>query len=873
METSLSLRALYTRESSRIRKAFDSTTDGATVASQRSALVDKIVIRLWEEVTAEDRAMQTGICLGARGGYGRGALLPHSDIDLLFLSEDPGLLNRSKDSIGLMCQHMWDLGLRVAPTVRTLSGCSEFDANNVELTLSLLECRYLAGDTRLFRELYDETVPRVVRRNWSALVETIVEVTRQRHAKYGNTVFHLEPNVKECPGGLRDFHVACLVAMLLSVEKGGSLPAEVSVRKEQQAAVAFLMSTRSFLHFLHGRDDNVLTWEAQDAAAARGIGLDGHPCDNTAEWTRNYFRHARPISRWVNQLLDEIAAARSSLYRQFLSWRSRVSNQDFSVVGGRVYLQESSAARDPELVLRMFEFIAHHGFKLAADTQSRIEQALPSLSFPAGTELWMHLRNVLLAPHAADALRDMHAVGILDTVIPEYRLIDSLIIRDFYHRYTVDEHSFAAIESLHRLKTAESDWDRRYAAILEAVEQPDLLFLAVLLHDIGKGLPDRSHVEGSIRISETTLGRLGLSSEQRETVLFLIANHLEMSAAMRRDIFDYENIRALAQKVGSSERLKMLCLLTYADIRAVNPNALSSWKAENLWHLYMGASNDLDRSADDDSLHTNLQRSCAAEVGALVPSRKNELCHFLADLPPRYLRAHSADQIATHFAMATRLGRHSVQVNLRNRNNLVDLTLVTRDRPSLFATLCGVLTAWSMDIVKANAFTGRAGIVVDTISFRDRFRTIELNPPEKARFERNLIDVISGDADASQAIESRIITGQVSPAKVTVETRCTFDNDSSSHSTLLEVVAQDRPGLLYCIASTLSAQGCNIDIALVDTEGQMAIDVFYITHQSAKLDANTRNSLRRALYHDLALRWDNTAPASQHAGLSPSRAH
>lgn len=854
MAKSLSLRAFYSKESSRIRKAFDSTTDGMAAATQRSALVDKVVVQLWQEVAVSEGAMQGSICLAARGGYGRGALLPHSDIDLLFLSEDPGVLNRSADSIGRMCQQMWDLGLRVAPTARTLAGCGEFDPNNVELALSLIECRRLAGDNELFRRLYEETIPKLIRRNWPELVENVVELTRRRHAKYGNTVFHLEPNVKECPGGLRDVNVAEWLAKLVAVRKGSGLPASMALRDEHQAGLAFLMSTRCFLHFLYDRDDNNLRWEAQDAAAAKGIGVDGHPYDNTAEWTRNFFRHARPISRWANQMLDEVAVERSSLYRQFLSWRSRVSNPDFAVVGGRVHLQESSAAANPDVLLRLFEFLAHHGFKLSADTQTRIERALPSLSFPTGAELWAHLRSILLAPSAADALRDMHAVGILDVIIPEYRLIDSLIIRDFYHRYTVDEHSFTAIDSLHALKRAESDWEKRYADVLNALEQPELLYLAVLLHDVGKGLPDGSHVDGSVRVSEAAMERLGLTAEQRELVLFLVANHLEMSAALRRDIFDADNIRALAQKVGSSERLKMLFLLTFADIRAVNPQALSSWKAEDLWRLYVGSSKELDRSADETSGLPDVQRDLAANVSTLVPHRKKEIRQFLADFPQRYARLYGTDQVVMHFEMAARLDAQSVQVHLRNRNNLIELTLVTRDRESLFATVCGVLAAWNMDIVRANAFTSRSGVVVDTFSFRDRFRTVELNPAERERFERNIIDVVGGAADILPLIESRIVAGKGLPAKVNVDTRCTFDNECSSHSSLLEVVARDRPGLLYCIACSLAEHVCNIEIALVDTEGETAIDVFYITYNRAKLDANAQNELRRTLFRELAAR-------------------
>ena len=864
MANSPSLRTLYTRESSRIRKAFDARADGCTAAHQRRALVDKIVSRLWQEIIAGSDSFDRGLCLIARGGYGRGALLPHSDVDVLFLSDDPAVLNRSKDAIGMMCQQMWDLGMRVAPTVRTLAGCSEFDSENVELTLSLLETRPLAGNDGLCRQLREEAVPKLVRRHWPELVEAIVELTRRRHAKYGNTVFHLEPNVKEGPGGLRDLNVCGWLRAVISLKTGGIPPGQGFARREQQEAEAFLVSTRCFLHYMYSRDDNTVRWEAQDAAAARGVGLDGHPCDNTAAWTRNYFRHARQISRSTDHLLDEAEAHRSSLYRQFLNWRSRVSNRDFVVVGGRVYLHESHSAGDPDVVLRLFEFVAHHGFTIAADTQMRIENAMPSLSFPAGAELWTRLRSILVANGAADALRDMHAAGVLHVVIPEYRLIDSLIIRDFYHRYTVDEHSFMAIESLHHLKRSESDVEKRFATILDSIEQPELLYLAVLFHDLGKGTSEGPHAEASVRLSQAALDRLALPADQRETVLFLIANHLEMSAALRRDIYDRENVRLLAQKVGCIDRLRMLCMLTYADIRAVNPQALSPWKAEDLWHLYIGACNELQRSADAASAEVFLNEQAQQTVSTSAGHRKSDPT---AGLPERYARMNSAEQVALHSAMTEKLAVDPVQVNLRHKTGVLELTVVTRDRRGLFATVCGLLTAWNMDIVKANAFTSQTGIVVDTVLFRDRYRTIEFNAGEKDRFLKHFAEVIHGSADLSTLIKSRITTGQIVPPKVFIDTRITLDNESSSHSTLLEVVAQDRAGLLYCIASCLAAHRYDIDIALVDTEGQMAIDVFYITDSSAKLDANQRTSLRRALYEELAAKWEMSA-APPHTTLS-----
>src|SRR5262249_54916422 len=268
-----------------------------------------------------------------------------------------------------------------------------------------------------------------------------------------------------------------------------------------------------FLHFRHGRDDNTLTWEAQDEAASRKIGIseaDGRM--SAADWMRIYFSHARSLYRMSTQLLEEVPAARSSLYKQFQHWRSRLSNADFSVVDGLIFLQQPSAVHDPQLLLRLFDFLAHHGLKLSTTTEYRIEHALPSLAAtpPAGAELWLYLQVILMEPYAADALRAMHSLRLLTLLLPELKAIDSLFVRDFYHRFTVDEHSVLAIESLHRLEQSQSEWDQRYAQLLKELEQPELLYLALLLHDVGKSEPARDHIEASLEISDRCLNRLDL---------------------------------------------------------------------------------------------------------------------------------------------------------------------------------------------------------------------------------------------------------------------------------------------------------------------------------------------------------------------------
>jgi [protein-PII] uridylyltransferase len=502
----------------------------------------------------------------------------------------------------------------------------------------------------------------------------------------------------------------------------------------------------------------------------------------------------------------------------------------------------------------MFEFMAEHGLKLGTSTEHRIEQALPSLCDhrPRGTKLWAQLRDLLMQPHAADALRAMHHLKLLNLFMPELEPMDSLVIRDYYHRFTVDEHSFRAIENLHRLAKPQSEWEKRFSEILAELEQPELLYLALLLHDVGKGIPGADHVTASLDQAARCLTRLELPETDRWTVEFLIGSHLEISATLRRDLFDPAVIHAFAEKVGTPERLKMLCLLTYADIRSVNPEALTPWKAENIWQLFIAASNHLNRSIDQEVVHTNGYDKNLNRVRALAPKHSKKLNTFLEGLPQRYLKSCSAETIVQHFEMSSRLGEDPVQIDLRRGRHWFELTVITQDQPGLFSRIAGALSSWGMNIVKANAFSDQAGVVVDTFLFTDRFRTLELNLPEWERFKRSVSAVIVGEADLDRMMRDRLRREKTTQPKVKVETRIEFDHQSSQHSTIVQVIAQDRPGLLHRISSVFSNHECNIEVALIDTEGQMAIDVFYLTSLGAKLSAKDEEEIREALTDALA---------------------
>ena len=851
------LRDLYVNESTRILQEFVSNGNGSEAIAKRTELVERVLDRLWGELISPEGEAKN-FALVALGGFGRRALFPHSDVDILFLHADRSMEDSLRDPIRSFCQELWDLRMKLGPTTRTLAECDQFDQQNVEFTISLLDCRYVAGDRELFDRLHNKVLPKFFAREGGYIVQQLAEVTRSRHAKYGNTMFHLEPNIKEAPGGLRDYNVACWMALLSAIDRERCWPDQPALlpeltRKSFGPALEFLSSVRTFLHYRQGRDDNMLAWESQDEAAARHIGVSPDQPVDAAAWMRVYFRHARAIHYECLRLLEAVPASRSSLYRHFQNFRSRLSNADFSVVDGLVMLQQPSRVHDPDVLFRIFSFCAHHGLRPAMATEHRIQQVLPEIQEkpPSGPEAWRYLQSVLIEPHAADALRSMHSLGLLTVLLPELKLIDSLVVRDFYHRFTVDEHSFLAIECLHRARQSKSEWDQRYGRLLEELERPELLYLSLLLHDVGKGIPGTNHVITSVETAHKCLDRLGLNDEDREAISFLIGSHLEVSAVLRRDIYDPATIQAFSDKVGTPERLKMLCLLTYADIKAVNPDALTPWKAENVWQLYIGTSNSMSRTADQ-RVHSDTEKDdTIARLQAMAPKSGGKIRDFLEGLPKRYLRSYRAEEVLRHFEMAGGMKDDPVQLYLERGRHWFELTLVTNDRPFLFSKIAGALAAWGMNIVKADAFSDAAGVVVDTFFFTDRFRTLELNLPEWDRFKRSVADVLNGEADLDRMMRDRMRAESKGVAKVKVDTRVEVDDQCSANSTLVQIIAQDRLGLLHRISSRFSHHNCNIEIALIDTEGQMAIDVFYLTSGGAKLSPEKQEELKADLMTEL----------------------
>ncbi len=842
-------------ERQRIRQQFEAGAGARETLLAICALADCYVQKIFGEVLRVHDRNPEGLSLLALGGYGRRMLFPYSDLDILFLFGSDRAEQESRPLIAEFSRTLWDLGFRVSSAGRTLEECRRIEEDNAEFHLALLDRRSLAGDSTLFEKLDTKILPGSEKQARPFLLAQLHRLTKERLLRYGNTIFHLEPNVKESPGGLRDYQATVWLRQMVDEKK--SIRTITAAEEELCAgAVDFLSAIRCFLHYSNSRNDNTLTYELQAEAAERALGVGDGVARTPTDWMRQYFRHARALNRQLLRYLEHKAPVPLTL-RQRLFQAARAvkveggNGRYFTVRDGLLEIVDQPALSDRAITYSFFAEAARTGTPPSREAERCISYILthPELP-PRNTEMsWATLREILASDYPGVALRPMQRLGLLTEILPEFGTIDSLVVRDFYHRYTVDEHSLRTIEHLQELAAPPDARGTHFGPLWKTAERRDLLILSMLLHDVGKGMPMENHVTGSLMALDSVAERFRLSPEERGEVHFLIEHHLDMSATVqRRDIFDPATVSAFGESVGTQERLQRLCLLTYADIHAVNPEALTPWKAEMLWQLFVATSNHFSRTLDRDRLHAPDEIPMLERVKALADHASlEEIERFLEGFPRRYLAVHSAAEIAAHFALYQKLRTDPVQTEVIATRHGFSLTLLTADRPALFATIAGVLAGWGMNIHKADAFANAAGVILDTFHFTDLHRTLELNPSEIARFRKSLENVVQGNEALEPLLKGRERASRARTPKVTVPTRINFDDASSAHCTLMEIVTQDHPGLLYEMGSALARLECNIEVALIDTEGRRAIDVFYLTTQGQKLTPQKQDVLREAL--------------------------
>jgi [protein-PII] uridylyltransferase len=793
---------------------------GRAALRQYSQRVDALIQQLF----ADAGPLSQPVSVFALGGYGRRELCLYSDIDLLLLFADPIGVPEER-FLHAFLNPLWDLGLTVGHHVREVSEGARLAADNAEFLLALTDARSVVGDATLLDPFLGATPSGLMQARTLAALKVLIT---ERHARFNDTLYQLEPDVKESPGGLRDLFATQTIARLTDpalMTHGGSGARALDEAEE------LLLRVRSILHLEAKRHHNVLSHALQEVAAER-LGYPGATAGQRVErLMSDYFRHARAVDRSLQWALRAAPEPVGS---------NLVKGSD-----GIRFIDARRAAEHPESWLAAFQAAIDHGCAVADETLVCVQQHAPRYSaeqfFPTPAHRDALLKFLRPRPGLYATLSDLHDFGVLGQMFPEFKAITCRVVRDFYHKYTVDEHTLLTIRNLERLTEALPE-RQRFSRLLGELDAPELLVLALLYHDVGKWR-DEDHATESARMAQAMFERLQLDADSRATVEFLVVHHLRMSvAAFRRDTEDPEIVRQFADVVAVEDRLKALCLMTLADVEAVSRETLTAWKEELLWRLYVDTYNYLTLSYADEVIDRT--QAAVAEVVAGRPDTlaAAEVEEFLRGFPRRYLQLFSRDAVYRHAGLARDLGPGGIHVWLERNGADWEMTVITRDQPFLFSNISGVLSSFGMDILRGFAFTKPDGLVVDMFHFIDQERFLELNDAARGQLIRALEDVINGRTDLALRLKGRE-EGAFRSRLPGFAPVIHCDNDSSKRYTIVEIVAENALGLLYRMSRAMSESGCDVDLVLIATEGRRAIDVFHLTRDGAKLTAAQQQAL------------------------------
>ncbi len=787
------------------------------------------------------------------GGIGRRDLSPKSDVDLLFLwDKKPGPAGTA--FAGYLVRMLWDAGLELGSSVRTVGELRAALARDTDFKTAVLDGRWLCGDESM-KETLQGIKAEVRGRDSGKLLEAKLDEARRRWQKYGWSYHLIEPNVKESPGGLRDHQMIRWVGMVLPWD--GTLEGLYRLAiidrheiKDIRRAADFILRTRHELHFLMGSNWNVLTLDLQRTAAKNLGYADGAGLLAVERFMRDYYSMTRAVFSLLERFLEETTGGGNlriidgSLYR-------RVGTKGLGQLDLR--LNRARLRDDP---LYPFKEQIRAGKRFSPRTERRIRGVFRGAKLGRGAVERMRrsfIELLELPGKKAPVIRSMHELGALRYLFPPFEKLTCLKKYDLYHQYTADEHTLQAIANLDDLECCEGGLlPRIYDEVAERTE----LLLATLLHDIGKPSA-RGHARSGARMAESLLRAFPIPPRSRALVAFLVRNHLLLSHfSQRRDMEDRDTGLQFVKSVKSHVNLKLLYLLTCADLKATGPSVWTGWKENLLEDLYFKASRMLADKSESGAFFKKTIEKRQARMVALCSSDEERAAMevHLANLPDRYAMVVTPARAKAHLAMVARLRSRNVIVAARKLPHSIELTMCTRDRPFRLSQLCGVITINDLNILGAFAFTRADGVVIDLFHCTGVDGRLSIPPDAARKLERDFAAVLGGEIDLERAYAAHLERWKWRTAKGgRVPTIVEFENELSRESTILDLSASDRPGLLYRVTRVLSEEGLDIQSAQISTRGETAADSFYVkTADGKKLsDAARMREIRQRLKAEL----------------------
>ena len=715
----LSLKALLAEENAVIRAAHFAGASGNEVVQRRTALIDRLLRE------AHGRFAKSGEmpALVAVGGYGRGELHPHSDVDILFLCENEEERTRSAELLYLL----WDACLDIGYSVRTIKECADLAKQDIKIRTSLVESRLIAGNSGLYRAFLATMESEVFFWSPSSFIQEKISERNTVRRKFGGSIYLREPNIKEGTGGLRDINTAYWIAFVrFKISTLRDLIQKGVVTEEQYAVFLrsrnFLWNVRNELHYLSGRKNDHLTFDLQEQAARDFRYRDSAHLLAVERFMKAYFIHARIIKEFCN-IVTEAALPKSR------PWFQRtVRLGPFTLVGKTLVVKpESMVSHHVEHVMSAFQIVQSRHAVLSDALKSLVRSCKIDDEARSSSKTASLFLAMLDEPNnLSDTLTLMKDLRFLGRYLPEFRAVQALARHDYYHMYAVDEHILLAIRNLEML------WTGRFPSLVTlrqafaGIRKRRLLMLAVLIHDLGKAYRT-DHEQRGAEIAESILSRLGISGDDRERILFLVRNHTVMSGlSQRRELTDRNVIEGFARIVNDRENLAMLYLLTYADISAVNPGAWTQWKASLLQELYIKTLTHFDSkqmAAGELQVKTSQAKAKIKKAGEQLYS-ESEIDSFLQSMPDQYILYTSTSRVIDHLTMTRSLPKDTLSLRYRHypEKGYTELTICAYDAYGMFYRTAGTIAAKNLNILRAQVYTSKNGVMIDTFQITDSAR-------------------------------------------------------------------------------------------------------------------------------------------------------